>query len=67
MSSTETISQTYTIADIGKVIDCFAADLDMISQSSGLLTRDSVKNIASDVKAFAQSGYGSKPVLHSDC
>jgi hypothetical protein len=57
MSYTETISQTYTIADIGRVIDCFAADLDMISQSTGLLTRDRAKNVALDVKTFAQSGY----------
>ena len=55
--STETSSQNYTIADIGKVIDCFAADLDMISQSTGLLTRDRAKSIALDVKAFAQSNY----------
>ena len=57
MSYTESSTQTYTIADIGKVIDCFAADLDMTSQSTGLLTRDLVKRYASDVKAMAQSGY----------
>jgi Bacterial HORMA domain family 1 len=57
MSYTESLTQTYTIADIGKVIDCFAADLDMTSQSTGLLTRDLVKRYASDVKAMAQSGY----------
>lgn len=54
---TETQSQTFTIADIGKVIDCFAADLDMIAQSTGLLTRDLVKQYATDVKAMAQKGY----------
>jgi hypothetical protein len=57
MSYTESLTQTYTIADIGKVIDCFAADLDMTSQSTGLLTRDLVKQYASDVKAKAQNGY----------
>lgn len=67
MSYTETGSQTYTIADIGKVIDCFAADLDMISQSTGLLTRDRAKSIALDVKAFAQSSYLTEAniVLHN--
>ena len=54
---TETQSQTFTIADIGKVIDCFAADLDMNAQSTGLLTRDLVKRYAADVKAMAQKGY----------
>jgi len=54
---TETQSQTFTVADIGKVIDCFAADLDMNAQSTGLLTRDLVKQYAADVKAMAQKGY----------
>jgi hypothetical protein len=53
----ETEARTYTIADIGKVIDCFAADLDMNAQSTGLLTRDLVKRYAADVKALAQNGY----------
>ena len=57
MSHTESLTQTYSIADIGKVIDCFAADLDMTSQSTGLLTRDLVKQYAADVKAMAQGGY----------
>ena len=45
MSYTESLTQTYTIADIGKVIDCFAADLDMTSQSTGLLTQGSGETI----------------------
>src|SRR6266478_8398745 len=57
MMYTETQSQTFTIADIGKVIDCVAADLDMNAQSTGLLTRDLVKQYAADVKAMAQRGY----------
>jgi len=57
MSFTESQTVTYTIADIGKVIDCFGADLDMTSQSTGLLTRELVKRYAADVKAMAQSGY----------
>jgi len=54
---TETESQTFTIVDIGKVINCFAADLDMNAQSTGLLPRDLVKQYAADVKAMAQNGY----------
>ena len=57
MTYTDSLTQTYTIADIGKVIDCFAADLDMTSQSTGLLNRDLVKQYAADVKAMAQRGY----------
>jgi hypothetical protein len=68
MSSTETLTQTYTIADIAKVIDCFAADLDMTAQSTGLLSRDLVKKYAADVKAMAQSGYllEANIVLHDE-
>lgn len=57
MSYTGTLTQTYSVADIGKVIDCIAADLDMNSQSTGLLTRDLVKKYAADVKALAQKSY----------
>lgn len=57
MSNTETYTQTYTIADIGKVIDCFAADLDMTAQSTGLLSREVVTRYAADVKLMAQYGY----------
>jgi hypothetical protein len=53
----ETELETFTVADIAKVIDCFAADLDMNAQSTGLLSRDLVKQYAADVKAFAQRGY----------
>jgi len=54
---TESVTQTFTIVDIGKVIDCIAADLDMNSQSTRLLTREEVKSYAADVKAMAQNGF----------
>jgi hypothetical protein len=57
MTYTESVTQSYTIADIGKVIDCLAADLDMNAQSTKLLTREQVKTYAADVKAMAQNGY----------
>ena len=57
MTYAETVSKTYTVADIGKVIDCLAADLDMNSQSTGLLSRDIVKRYAADVRLLAQRGY----------
>jgi hypothetical protein len=57
MSYSETVSQTFTVADIGKVIDCIASDLDMNSQSTGLLSRETVKGYATDVRALAQKGY----------
>lgn len=57
MSYTSTETRTYTIADIAKVVDCFAADLDMTAQATGLLSRDLTKMFAADVKAMAQKGY----------
>jgi hypothetical protein len=57
MSYSESLTQTFSVADIGRVIDCIAADLDMNSQSTGLLTREEVKKYAADVKSLAQRGY----------
>jgi hypothetical protein len=57
VSYSETVSHTFTVADIGKVIDCIAADLDMNAQSTGLLTRERAKSYAADVRTLAQSGY----------
>jgi hypothetical protein len=57
MTYSESLTQSYTIADIGKVIDCLAADLDMNAQSTKLLTREQVRTYARDVKALAQNGY----------
>jgi len=57
MSFTESLTETYSIADIGKVIDCVAADLDMNAQSTALLTRDEARKCAADVKRMAQNGY----------
>lgn len=55
--STYSSTSTYTVTDVGKVIDRFAADLRMVSQATGLLTRDYVERLAADVKLMAQRGY----------
>lgn len=59
MSYTEssTYEISYTIADIGRVFDCFAADLDGIAQSTLLLDHDYVKRICNDLKLMAQHKY----------
>ncbi len=54
---TESLTKTYTIADVGKVLDCFAADLDGMGQSTGLMTREYTKAVGADVKLMAQLGY----------
>ena len=53
----ESFSHTYTIVDIGKVLDCFAADFDGMGQSTGLRARENTKAVAADVKLIAQPGY----------
>ncbi len=57
MSFSDTYTQSYTTADVGKVLDCFAADFDGISQSTGLRTREDVKVLSADVKLMAQLGH----------
>jgi hypothetical protein len=57
MSSTGTQTTTYTVADIRKVVDNFAADLSMMAQATGLRSRESVAEIVSDLKVFAEHNY----------
>jgi hypothetical protein len=60
----EAVTRTFTIADVGKVLDCFAADLDGMGQSTGLITRENTKAVAADVKLIAQQGYLSEVNLY---
>jgi len=57
MSFVESGSRTFSVADIGKVLDCFAADFDGIAQSTGLRTRENAQNTATDVKSMALRQY----------
>jgi hypothetical protein len=57
MSTTFTQTTTYTVSDVARVMNCFAADFDMFAQSSGCRTRESVKTITADVIAMAKAGY----------
>ena len=60
MSTTGTQTQTYTVVDIRKVLDHFAADFTMISQATGLWSAASVATTVSDLKEFAEAGYLNK-------
>jgi hypothetical protein len=57
ISDTYSESHTYTIADVGKVLACFAADFDGMGQSTGLRAREDTKAVTADVKLMAQCGY----------
>lgn len=52
-----TYSVTYTIADVRRVFDQFAADYDMAAQSTGLVSDDHVTKVVHDVKALAEAGH----------
>lgn len=48
---------TFTVVDIRKVVDKFAADFSMMALATGLRTRESVANTVSDLKILAESRY----------
>jgi hypothetical protein len=56
-TGTFTLSSTYTVTDVAKVVDRFAADYHMIAQATGLASRQHVVNVVHDVKLMAQRGY----------
>lgn len=57
MSTSGTQTTTYSVVDIRKVVDCFAADFSMKGQATGLRSRESVAETVSDLKVLAESGY----------
>ena len=57
MSTTGTQTKTFTVVDVRKVVDNFAADYSMIAQATGLRSMDSVTRTVSDLKIFAEQGY----------
>jgi Bacterial HORMA domain family 1 len=57
MSATGTQTRTYTVDDVRKVVDNFAADFSMMAQATGLCTRESVAETVSDLKTLAEQGY----------
>lgn len=57
MSSIGTQTTTYTVADIRKVVENFAADFSMMAQATGLRSRENVAEIVSDLRVFAEYGY----------
>ena len=57
MASTGTQTTTFTVADIRKVVDRFAADFSMMAQATGLHSRTSVENTVSDLKILAENRY----------
>ena len=57
MSFTGTQTTTFTVVDIRKVVDNFAADFSMKAQATGLRTRENVAEIVYDLKILAEGGY----------
>lgn len=57
MTSTTTITNTYTTSDVKKVFECFQADLHMIARSTSLWSDAYTQQVAEDVQAFGLNGY----------
>lgn len=62
--STLSNTLTYTVVDIGKVVENFAADYHMKAQATGLCSREIVNQNVYDIKVFAEYGYLSKVDLY---
>lgn len=54
---TGTQTNTYTATDVRRVVASFGADFSMISQATGLWDTAEVRDIVSDLNAFAEAGY----------
>jgi hypothetical protein len=52
-----TLTSTYSIADVAKVVDRFTADFHMLGQSTGLASAQRAREVGHDVKLMAQRGY----------
>jgi hypothetical protein len=57
MTATATQTTTFTVADIRKVVENFAADFSMMAQATGLWSRESVAEVVYDLRVFAEYGY----------
>jgi hypothetical protein len=57
MSSTKTVSATYTTADVEKVFRRVQADLAMIADSTGGWTSEKTADYVHDVEELAKEGY----------
>jgi len=56
-TATGTYEATYTVADIKRVVDRFAADYAMIGQATSLRSREDSDKHVGDIKIFAEPGY----------
>src|SRR6266511_2858823 len=58
MMFTSTHTTTYTVADIRKVVDNFAADFSMVAQATGLYLREGVARVVADLKLILADDRG---------
>ena len=56
-SRTYEATNEYTVADIKRVVDRFAADFYMIGMATGLRTREQIAKTVSDIKIYAEAEY----------
>jgi hypothetical protein len=56
-TATATVTRSYTVVDIRRVLDAFVADLAMISNATGLMSRGYLEQLLADIKVYAEHGY----------
>jgi|SRR6478735_7153372 len=56
-TGTGTYEATFTVADIKKVVDRFAADFAMMGEATGLRTREQVAKLVTEIKIYAEAEY----------
>lgn len=64
MSFSITRTKTYTVVDIRKVVENFAADFSMIAQATGLRSPENVANVVYDLRIFAEFEYLNEIMVH---
>lgn len=57
MSDSESYADSYSANDVNKVADRFGSDLEMIGQSSGVLSETRKSQIVNDVKLLARKAF----------
>jgi hypothetical protein len=60
----DTFTEDFTVIDVDRVLDQFAADLAMYADSTNLWTPAYAGKVAADVTAFAEAGYLAAVTVH---
>ena len=60
VSNSSTVTSSYTVADVAKVVRSIEADLVMIASSTGAVSENKAREYAHDIELLAKSDYLAK-------